>query len=112
MKRPCLEPRCPNVTTRTRCPEHERAKQRRRDQQRGNAAARGYDHSYRTNRAAILSTWPRCTYCGHVADTVDHVVALASGGTNAMDNLVPACKRCNSSRGAKLGNARRAARGY
>jgi 5-methylcytosine-specific restriction endonuclease McrA len=37
-----------------------------------------------------------CHYCGVPADTVDHVVSLADGGTSEPDNLVPACKDCNS----------------
>ena len=37
-----------------------------------------------------------CTYCGHPADTVDHVIPRAWGGTDDTDNLVPACKSCNS----------------
>ena len=42
-----------------------------------------------------------CVYCGVKADTIDHVVALARGGTDDMSNLVPACKSCNSSKQAK-----------
>ena len=41
-KRPCIEPGCPVLTTRTRCTEHERAK----DKARGTRQARGYDAEY------------------------------------------------------------------
>lgn len=44
----------------------------------------------------------RCVYCGDMAGTVDHIVPLARGGYEHEDNLVPACSRCNSSKGAKL----------
>jgi hypothetical protein len=41
-----------------------------------------------------------CKYCGATAMTdaleVDHVVAVANGGSNDPDNLVTACKTCNS----------------
>ncbi len=41
-----------------------------------------------------------CYYCGKQADpaslTMDHVVPLARGGRSTKDNLVPACKECNS----------------
>lgn len=41
-----------------------------------------------------------CRYCGANAMTtvleVDHVVAVASGGTNAAENLVTACRSCNA----------------
>jgi 5-methylcytosine-specific restriction endonuclease McrA len=40
-----------------------------------------------------------CQYCGRSAPGVplhvDHVVALAQGGTNAPENLVTACEECN-----------------
>lgn len=43
-----------------------------------------------------------CAYCGGEADTVDHVISRADGGdTWDMENLVAACKRCNSSKGRK-----------
>lgn len=47
----------------------------------------------------------QCTYCGSVEDpTIDHIVPLIRGGTNDMDNLTPACRSCNSSKGDKLLN--------
>jgi len=36
-----------------------------------------------------------CTYCGAPAETIDHILARASGGSNDRDNLAPACNRCN-----------------
>lgn len=44
----------------------------------------------------------QCIYCGSTERlTLDHVVALASGGSHTEDNLVVACKSCNSSKGKK-----------
>ena len=44
----------------------------------------------------------RCAYCGSAERlTLDHVVALANGGSHTEDNLVVACKSCNSSKGQK-----------
>lgn len=42
----------------------------------------------------------QCMYCGKMPRkiTVDHVLALANRGDNAITNLVPACKSCNSSK--------------
>jgi 5-methylcytosine-specific restriction protein A len=41
-----------------------------------------------------------CYYCsrqvGLSALTMDHIVPLARGGVSAKNNLVPACKECNS----------------
>lgn len=43
-----------------------------------------------------LSKTP-CFYCGSKEQlTVDHVIAIARGGTDSIGNLVSACKRCNS----------------
>lgn len=41
---------------------------------------------------------PLCFYCLEVSDQIDHIVPLAAGGTNDLENLVPACKSCNSSK--------------
>jgi 5-methylcytosine-specific restriction endonuclease McrA len=42
-----------------------------------------------------------CWICGAPATEVDHVVPLATGGTDHPANLRPACRHCNRSRGAK-----------
>jgi len=43
-----------------------------------------------------------CQHCGATENlTVDHIVPLAKGGTNELDNLQPLCKSCNSSKGAR-----------
>lgn len=45
----------------------------------------------------------KCAYCCvKKADTIDHVVSLVRGGLNDISNLLPACRSCNSSKGAKL----------
>jgi 5-methylcytosine-specific restriction endonuclease McrA len=45
----------------------------------------------------------RCVYCG-VEDklTVDHVIPISRGGLDSPENVVPACRSCNCSKGAKL----------
>lgn len=46
-----------------------------------------------------------CVYCGatppNVLLHVDHVVAVANGGGNGIDNLVTACQPCNLGKSAK-----------
>lgn len=45
----------------------------------------------------------RCVYCHlKIKLTVDHIVPLSRGGSHSWDNLVLACKRCNSSKHNKL----------
>lgn len=38
----------------------------------------------------------RCYWCGGDFESIDHVVPVARGGLDLLDNLVPACTRCNS----------------
>jgi 5-methylcytosine-specific restriction endonuclease McrA len=42
----------------------------------------------------------QCQYCGHSDDlTLDHVLPKSRGGRTSWDNLITACKRCNSKKG-------------
>lgn len=45
----------------------------------------------------------RCVYCGASGQlTMDHVVPVTRGGTHGAGNIVPACNRCNASKGNSL----------
>jgi 5-methylcytosine-specific restriction endonuclease McrA len=44
--------------------------------------------------SAVLRGDP-CSYCGGLADAVDHIVPIANGGGNAWGNLTAACGSCN-----------------
>lgn len=46
-----------------------------------------------------------CWYCGlrlnpFTTFAVDHIMPVSQGGTNALINLIPACRSCNSRKGA------------
>lgn len=43
----------------------------------------------------------KCFYCDGNFDSIDHVVAISRGGTNDLNNLVPCCNFCNSSKNNK-----------
>lgn len=45
----------------------------------------------------------RCAYCGSKSKrlTIDHVLASSKGGIDSWLNLVPACAKCNGSKGSK-----------
>lgn len=43
-----------------------------------------------------------CAYCGDTASlSIDHIIPKIANGTNSADNLVRACKSCNSSKGGR-----------
>jgi len=44
----------------------------------------------------------QCAYCGRPGKlTIDHVTPLSRGGANSIENLVAACRSCNSRKWAK-----------
>jgi 5-methylcytosine-specific restriction endonuclease McrA len=50
--------------------------------------------------AAIKAAWIGCAYCGATEGPVqrDCVMAISRGGRYTVDNVVPACARCNASK--------------
>ena len=83
----------PRKLKRGRCPACLRAYYR----ERGTTRARGYGGYWQRLSAAVLRRDNYvCRYCGERATTADHVVPKTKGGTDAMNNLVAACRECNS----------------
>lgn len=65
------------------------------------------------HRRVIRRGEPPCALCGQPIDyslhhldpmafTVDHIVPLAKGGTDTLDNKQPAHRRCNRTKGDQL----------
>lgn len=42
-----------------------------------------------------------CAYCDTIANSIDHRIALSSGGTHEFDNLQLLCSTCNSWKGTR-----------
>lgn len=76
---------------------------------RRGAAARGAETSYGVTRRGLqgkLELWGcRCWMCGVELEiatvTWDHVKPLSKGGVDILANIRPACRSCNSRKGAK-----------
>ena len=55
-----------------------------------------------TRRAVFARDGGRCVYCGVPATSIDHVVPRSRGGKHEWDNVVAACRRCNSQKRDRL----------
>ena len=53
---------------------------------------------------ATLAKWygDKCLYCGGAFEDIEHFIPLSKGGMHCWNNLVPACKSCNTSKGGKF----------
>jgi 5-methylcytosine-specific restriction endonuclease McrA len=57
------------------------------------------DPVYRKNRKTVLEASAyTCHYCKGPANTADHIIPVSFGGGHEIDNLLPCCKSCNSTR--------------
>ena len=74
---------------------------------------RRYQAALATDHPLLSAEWGQilrehryqCFYCkkGLKAGlTMDHVIPLAKGGRHVKENIVPACRSCNSKKGSKL----------
>ncbi|MDD5748326.1 MAG: HNH endonuclease [Actinomycetota bacterium] len=61
-----------------------------------------YGRANLTRRAVFARDGWVCQYCGSSAETVDHVIPRSRGGAHTWENVVAACKRCNSKKRDKL----------
>lgn len=57
------------------------------------------DPIYKKNRRIVLEASAyTCHYCKGPANEADHIIPVSFGGGNEIDNLLPCCKSCNSTR--------------
>lgn len=68
---------------------------------RSEAYQKGPRYGHDSTLAALIAVYgPRCAYCGGPGPlTVDHVIPKSRGGTDAWENLLPACRPCNEAKG-------------
>jgi hypothetical protein len=61
----------------------------------------GIDHDLTDDQwAALKAAWNGCAYCGVCDEPLqrDCVLAISRGGRYTLDNVVPACRACNTSK--------------
>lgn len=62
-----------------------------------------HDRTVAVNRRTVFARDShRCQYCGSTAESIDHVVPRSRGGLHAWDNVVAACRRCNTRKEDRL----------
>ncbi|MHB8682390.1 MAG: HNH endonuclease [Acidimicrobiales bacterium] len=62
-----------------------------------------HDRTVAVNRRTVFARDShRCQYCGSAAESIDHVVPRSRGGLHAWDNVVAACRRCNTRKEDRL----------
>lgn len=100
----CSTPGCPELTPSGRCTTCTS----RADQQRGTAAARGYDRRWERRRARYLTRNPICVLCGGIATVADHhpesrrdLIAQGVADPDADHRLRPLCDTDHSKQTAQ-----------
>ncbi len=53
-------------------------------------------------RAVFARDGHRCQYCGSAAENIDHVIPRSRGGAHTWDNVVAACRPCNTRKRDRL----------
>jgi 5-methylcytosine-specific restriction endonuclease McrA len=56
-----------------------------------------------TQWSALKAAWGGCAYCGAADKPLqrDCVLAISRGGRYTLDNIAPACRSCNTSKGSE-----------
>jgi TnpA family transposase len=50
-------------------------------------------------RQSIYDAWDcKCGYCGEEATSLDHIIPRFKSGSSNRNNLLPACRRCNTNK--------------
>ena len=61
------------------------------------------DRAVAVNRRTVFARdSQRCQYCGAPAESIDHVLPRSRGGQHSWDNVVAACRRCNTRKEDRL----------
>jgi 5-methylcytosine-specific restriction enzyme A len=98
LPRSCAVPSCPEVVVGTpRCPTHTVPPAMRKGSRNRKVAAQ------------MKAEQPWCSSCGSPGTaanplTIDHIIPLSKGGTNARENKCVLCYRCNRAKSDAVGS--------
>jgi 5-methylcytosine-specific restriction endonuclease McrA len=53
-------------------------------------------------RAVFARDGHLCQYCGHAAESIDHIVPRSRGGEHVWENVVASCRPCNTHKRDRL----------
>jgi 5-methylcytosine-specific restriction protein A len=104
IKRPCLQPGCPELVLRGYCEGHRKAADLQRwdalDRNRGSSRERGYDRNWERYRKWYLARHPFCNDCARLATEVHHVCKVKIDPTLKLveANCMALCKACHTKR--------------
>ena len=65
-----------------------------------------HSRKWRKLREEVFKEYGRaCAYCGYEDEvmTVDHIIPRSKNGLDILENLLPACRKCNYSKSNKIG---------
>jgi len=71
------------------------------------SAKKHYGGAWQNIRRRVLRERPYCQECGQPAVDVDHIQAVADGGTDERGNLRSLCRACHKKHTASQNRARR-----
>jgi 5-methylcytosine-specific restriction endonuclease McrA len=82
----------PTVTGRSRQARYASRRKRRMDRMTHDLTGEEW--------SALIAAWGGCAYCGAREQALqrDCVLAISRGGRYTLDNVVPACRSCNTSK--------------
>lgn len=79
-------------------------RERERARVRGTRRQRGYTDQWLQLVKVAIAQQPYCSACATTSDlTGDHRVPVSRGGASTLENIEVLCRRCNSSKGSRLG---------
>ncbi len=104
-KKPCTKPGCPALVDRTQrmCPKHQLASSREYNAQRPETERFYHTGAWQRLRREVLQSSPTCAFCGAVANTVDHIIPIASRYDLRAEpgNLQSLCHGCHNRKTAR-----------